>query len=317
MKKLSIFLIGILFSSLFSITDISVFGINDQNIETNFENIEINSKFNSQIVSTIHNVSLSEQITLVTNDESNDSNVSQQHIQSTKNVELNEKLSILENDKLDNLINYVKHNSEKLTILERVYPNRIRENTKIDFNEITLSHITLKQIVNNYDIDNLINKQSLNVNLDIIKYLVPTIYIFDFVQNNNVFSNNNDALVAFIQNVISIVDENDQYFFVLLVPLSGYILLRTESRNINFINTRLVSSSILTIILMSSAIMTPFSIGSNYWGIAYAEEFSFSGIIDDANNNLELNTVTIQPINATSIQPINATSIQPINATSI
>ncbi|MBI5860155.1 MAG: hypothetical protein HZB73_05665, partial [Nitrosarchaeum sp.] len=123
--------------------------------------------------------------------------------------------------------------------------------------------------------------------------------------------------IAFTQNVISIVDDNNQYFLVLLVPLSGYILLRTESRRINFINTRLVSSSILTIILISSVALTPFSIGSNYWGTAYAEEFSFSGIIKDANNNLKSNTVTTEPINSTSTEPINSTSTEPINSTSI
>ena len=267
----SLFLIGILFSSLFSITDISVFGINEQTVETNFKNIETNDKFNSQTTSTDHNVLLFEKVTIVTNNESNDDIVSQQQIQSTKNISLTEKLSILENDTLDNLINYVKHNSEKLTTLERIYPNRIRDNTKLDLDEIT-SSITLKQVVDNYNINDLISKQSLNVNLDLVKYSIPIFSIFDFVQNNNVLSNND--LVASTQNVLSVVDENNQYFLVLLVPLSGYILLRTESRNNNFINTRLASSSILTIILISSAVLTPFSIGSNYWGIAYAEEFS-------------------------------------------
>ena len=163
MKKSSLFLIAILFSSVFSIADISVFGINDQNIETNFNDIEINNNFNSQITSTDYNISLFESVTIVTTDESTDSNISQQQIQSTKNIKLTEKLSILQNDKLDNLINYVKHNSEKLTTLERVYPNRIRDNTKFDLNEIT-SAVTPK-LVDNYIIDNLISKQ-LNVNLD-------------------------------------------------------------------------------------------------------------------------------------------------------
>ncbi|MBI5860331.1 MAG: hypothetical protein HZB73_06610, partial [Nitrosarchaeum sp.] len=87
MKKLSLFLVGILFSSLFSITDISVFGVNDQNSETDLENIKVNDKFDSQIISTDHNVSLFEQVTLVTSDESSDSsNVSQPQIQSTKNI---------------------------------------------------------------------------------------------------------------------------------------------------------------------------------------------------------------------------------------
>ena len=88
MKKTSLFLIGILFLSLFSITDISAIGVNDLNIETNFKNIEINDKFNSQIDSTNHNIFLIEQLTIVTNDESNDSTISQQQIQSTKIIKL-------------------------------------------------------------------------------------------------------------------------------------------------------------------------------------------------------------------------------------
>ena len=303
MKKSPLFLIAILFSSLFSITDISVYGINDQTIETDFNDIETNDKFISQATSTDHNVLLFESVTITTNDETTDSDTSQQQIQSTKNVKLNEKLSILENDKLDNLINYVKHNSEKLVILERVNTNRIRDITKFD--EMTTSSIISKPIIDNYNISDLISKQLLNVNLNLVQYSIPTFSIFDFAQDNNIFSNNYDLLVASAQNIVSVADENNQYFLVLLVPLSGYILLRTESRNTNFINTRLASSSILTIILISSAVLTPFSIGSSYWGIAHADELSFGDAIEDISNNFESDTIpSADPINATSAEGI-------------
>ena len=172
-------------------TDVSVFGINDNIIETNFRDIEITDKI-LQTASTDHNVLLFESITIVTNDESNDSNVSQQQIQSTKNISLTEKLSMVQNDKLDNLINYVKHNSEKLAILER-FPNKIRDSTKFDLDEM-ISSVTSKQI-DNYNID-LISKQP----LDFVNS-IPTFSIFDFTQSNNIFSSSYDLVVS-IQNVL-------------------------------------------------------------------------------------------------------------------
>ena len=167
----------------------------------------------------------------MTNDELNASNISQQLIPSTKIIKLTETLLISENNKSYNIIPYLKHNSEKLTVLERIYPNRIRDNIKFDFDEITLSSITPKQIIDNSNTDDLISKQSLNVNLDIVKYSIPTFLIFDFVQNNNdVFSNSHNLLDGFTHNTIPDANKNNQYLLVLLVPLSGYILLRTESR---------------------------------------------------------------------------------------
>jgi hypothetical protein len=58
---------------------------------------------------------------------------------------------------------------------------------------------------------------------------------------------------------------------LLLVPLSGIILVKTEFSVIRFEHKYF--ASVLAIILISSAVVTPLSISNNYWNYAYADEF--------------------------------------------
>ncbi|MGI0064133.1 MAG: LamG-like jellyroll fold domain-containing protein, partial [Nitrosopumilaceae archaeon] len=72
--------------------------------------------------------------------------------------------------------------------------------------------------------------------------------------------------------VYQIVDPNQPTLLVLLIPLVGLVLIRNENDRIKFYNIQKFVSFIFAIILISSAVITPFSYSVMYWGRAFAEE---------------------------------------------
>src|SRR3972149_9806058 len=72
--------------------------------------------------------------------------------------------------------------------------------------------------------------------------------------------------------VYQIVDPKNPTLLVLLIPLVGLVLIRNENDKIKFYNIQKIVSLIFAIILISSAIITPFSYSVMYWGYAFAEE---------------------------------------------
>jgi hypothetical protein len=68
------------------------------------------------------------------------------------------------------------------------------------------------------------------------------------------------------------VDPNQPTLLVLLLPLAGLVLIRTDNDKIKFYHIQKIVSFIFAIILISSAVITPFSYSVMYWGRAFAEE---------------------------------------------
>src|SRR5574337_2210542 len=76
---------------------------------------------------------------------------------------------------------------------------------------------------------------------------------------------------------------------VLMVPLSGYILLRSEEEKIK-LNKNQIFSFCFIFILVSSSAVTPFAISQNYWGMAFAEQQNqTSGINNTVSNGTAAN----------------------------
>src|SRR3990172_6995119 len=72
--------------------------------------------------------------------------------------------------------------------------------------------------------------------------------------------------------VYQIVDPNQPTLLVLLIPLIGIVLIRNENDKIKFYNIQKIVSFIFAVILISSAVITPFSYSVMYWGRAFAQE---------------------------------------------
>ena len=157
------------------------------------------------------------------------------------------------------------------------------------------------------------NKITENENYSILPYL--TLIELNSLSNNNLhFTENEIISVTSIENWESILP------LLIIAPLSSLFLVKSINPQIRSSTLHKSIVYFLVIVLVSSTISTPLAISQNYWGIVYAEEFSFDGIIEDSKNNLESNSTSTEPIttgiNSTSTEPIttgiNSTSTEPI-----
>ncbi|GBL41519.1 hypothetical protein EMGBD3_08870, partial [Nitrosarchaeum sp.] len=97
----------------------------------------------------------------------------------------------------------------------------------------------------------------------------------------------------------------DGHLVLIFIPFIGFLFFKLEYGKISIVRSRSSLSSFLVILLIFSAFSSPFTISSNYYSSAYAEEFSFSGIMnDDLINHLNSNNgvkVTIEPLLASDV----------------
>ena len=128
----------------------------------------------------------------------------------------------------------------------------------------------------------------------------------------------NSQLIEYDQFNLNSLSFSDSEFLLftnngvllLLVPLSGYILIRIESPRTKLAEFRKPLCYSFVLLILSSGIITPLSISDNYWNDAFAEEML-------SNSNITTNTTTIVPTNTTTIVPTNTTTIVPTNTTTI
>jgi len=239
-------------------------------------------------------------------------------------VSLHEKLSVT-SDHNESSIIVIKHNSERKAMMERIIekPNKLKlfqANSKLTSSSI----INYDQNIVNDELDFTISASSFE------KSPLPIYQIINIVKPTNLFYNfetfmltNENGLTEINFDSIQIFNSDDPIFLILLAPLAGFILIRYDNTQIKFYQIKQFFTFTLIVILVSSAVITPMSVSSSYWGIAYAEEFSFEGIIDDSKNNFNNSTEPIIESNSTSIEPVivsNTNSTEPIivsNSTSI
>ncbi len=210
------------------------------------------------------------------------------------NIVLTEKLSVVDSDDFEQLL-ILKTTADKHATLERIFDRnniyKISDNKNSKFNNYILNN----EIDSNYKFDLYFKFRNLN-------YLILNL--------ENIFENNNQQNMG-INTFYDILVEPDpnsssvsSLFLIFIMSFAGFVLLQT---NVNYTkNTRKFLCLSLFIILSSSAVIGPLSISNSYWGMAYAEEFSFDGIIEDVQNNLDSNATSTEPL------PVNATSTEPI-----
>ncbi|AFS79937.1 hypothetical protein NKOR_00055 [Candidatus Nitrosopumilus koreensis AR1] len=225
-------------------------------------------------------VNLSEQVGITTNDFLNsiDKEKSEHH-----SIHLVETVGVISQNELPSEIHFVKSIDEKQTMMERIWnAEKIR--------------YTSKQVKTSYS-QFQINNELIYVNNDLIfEQQIPD-HGFDFYVLDNVDT-------AIIQYVGGLSDEDTSLSFLSLVlfPIAAFSLFQIENRENRITNTRKMFSAFFVVLLVSTVAITPLSISSSYWGIAYAEEFSFEGLIDDVNNTIPSDSTYIE--NSTDVEPI-------------
>src|SRR5438445_11340771 len=110
-----------------------------------------------------------------------------------------------------------------------------------------------------------------------------------FIQPNSIKNN-------IITSVSDVTDPKNPTIILLLVPLVGYILIRSKETRSQFFKPRQALSFCFIVILISSIVITPLSISSAYWH-AYAEDI----------NNTKSESVSAQHTSAAVQQTSNAT----------
>ncbi len=109
----------------------------------------------------------------------------------------------------------------------------------------------------------------------------------------NSISNNLGNSISSFGNIIS--SQNNPTLLVVLLPLSGYILIRSENDRIKIKNTRQFFCLFFIVLLMSSTAITPLSISHSYWGMAFADGTEPNNDTISSNSTVPTNSTT--PIN--------------------
>ncbi|HET6458877.1 MAG TPA: LamG domain-containing protein, partial [Nitrosopumilaceae archaeon] len=143
-----------------------------------------------------------------------------------------------------------------------------------------------------------------------IAFVKPISDISLIAQNNIILSytNSNSLENDIIRLAHDVTDIKNPTILLLLVPLSGYILFRSEEEKFQFFNTRKILSFCFIVILISSTVVTPISVSPGFLSSVYAE--TMNGTSTNATNSVE-NNVTL-PLQSTS----NTTQIGPQSETS-
>ncbi len=221
-----------------------------------------------------------------------------------------------------NSINIIKQNSDTKTTMDRIWNfDRIRftgrsivsENTLWNQEshtgkllDLTKTESYIYTPINN-EIKNTLTAQSNNISsIDLIAKDIQLNFQLD-VKSFFLISNSIDEnLLGLVHDAIHV---NNPTMFLLLMPLSGYILIRAENGKLQF-NKKRVSSFCFIIIIVISAFTTPLLTSENYWGMAFAQESNYtqtnSSLITTMTNSIS--DITISSLNTSITAPASNVS---------
>ncbi|KEQ57391.1 Concanavalin A-like lectin/glucanase protein [Marine Group I thaumarchaeote SCGC AAA799-N04] len=287
------------------LTTIPVDGFSDQSTESLiFENP---NKSSTPKIVTHHTLSFHEKIAMNTdNAKNNSSDVLGSSYSSHKEIKFNEKLQLTVSQLDEKILNFGIVSNDRIAILDRINDKQSRAS-------FTTSGLKLSEVEN-------------SVVEELFAIQLPVGLELEQIQFNKLFEDISDSLVP-IQSLLIISSEvNDDssqlgntvlVFFI--APIIGYVLLRSEKEKLQFYEVKKFFSIFVLVIMSSTILLMPLSVSSSYWGMAYAEEFSFDGIIDDHQNSLISNATSVESTteltNATTTELTNATTTELTNAT--
>ena len=183
-------------------------------------------------------------------------------------IHLYDEVNILSQSIDNNFI--VIHQSFNLTTFDRIF-----ERTKIGLikNNIMIKNL-IENILDEGKLESIVLESSMLELID--TNVLDRLSWFDLYASEPFIVDTDPSVIIqdWSYSNASIDYQYNPLIVLLLVPLSGIILVKTEFSVIRFEHKYF--ASILVIILISSAVITPLSISNNYWGYAYADEFNES-----------------------------------------
>jgi len=188
-------------------------------------------------------------------------------------IDLEKQQTIFENKQIieqNDLTQKLKHSF--ITLHESISIQTNDENKNSELQSVQHDDIIISSLTNEHQYQQSYNNLELEIDQRISTPLI------DFSISENLFDipyesvdEINDQLIDTI-NSMSNVD--NPMFMLLVLPLAGFILIRIENEKLNYNDLKRVFCFVFITILISSTVITPLSISSAYWGVAYAEDFS-------------------------------------------
>jgi len=258
-------------------------------------------------------VSLTESIKFRTDD--NNQGLQNDQVQNIstpkKSVSLLDNL-VIQTDHVDQKIVMIiaKENPQSITSIEKLANvERVRftgRSIVVDSVPSTIPYGSSK-LFHEISVDILDSKQVSNLDHELYSLLQSTHEIILGI--NNEFVTIAGVVDQFGNDVSSLAhyaSANNSTLLVLLLPLSGYILIRSENDRIKIKNPRQFFCLFFIVILMSSTAITPLSISGSYWGMAFADDTTPSNGTTPSNDTTPGPSIPIQNQSST-INPQNIT----------
>ncbi|MEK6528694.1 MAG: hypothetical protein AABZ36_07435, partial [Nitrospirota bacterium] len=162
--------------------------------------------------------------------------------------------------------------------------DRIFERKKIEIHSIKIVQLDILSIsepVN--DLFDYLSKQSIDLLL-----FGDTIY-----QSEKISSTNHDAATYLLvqqqnTNVLWQDSKIQSNYIILLIPLVATVLINSEHSKFNKQTAKKSLSCVFIIILLSTAVSTPISISSSYYGMAFAETPATNSTLPELSTNSTL-----------------------------
>ncbi|MDE1830493.1 MAG: hypothetical protein KGI25_09240, partial [Thaumarchaeota archaeon] len=213
-------------------------------------------------------------------------------------VSLSEKISLTVDDQNQNLVSIVKQNSEIQTTFDRIWNfDRIRISEKGITRDIAWNHqsneINLFNFMESQELSFVKTVASLENNFKKSTYeqLIGNVeknISLPHPQNAKIISENIISQNGFWEFVHDTISPNDPVIFLILVPFSAYLLVKSENDEIRIYNSRKILSLFFMFIIISSVVATPVSLSPSFIAAAYAAESNQTvdtTVNSTANNN--------------------------------
>ncbi len=243
-------------------SDQEIFSITSENSLNNFElNIYEETIMG---VSQYHKITLKEEFLI--NDQKNNENNNQKELKSYTML-LKEEIKIFDNKQLNNFFIIPNFNSFDVTTLEIIFK-------KSKIHRTQSQSITLDILSNNYLKNNFIE----NINPFLTTLSFQSFFSLFEIKQINLSENTSPTKFLDLQTNSKSIDflSDEQYIGILFViPIAGLALAYAENTRFKIKKIYSIPKYFLIFILLSTFVVNPLLISSSYWGIVYAEEFSF------------------------------------------
>jgi len=236
---------------------------------------------------TRYHISLSENVGISENDQSDQNKNIQETTIKQNSVFLSEKIGIQSGNNYKTSLSQIKHNSDQMAIMERIFektkPTRISGTNYLQNNGLSLTLL-----------DNENDESDGSTKFGFLDMAAHGEYwpIIEQSQSAYATAQVGQILVTFsdqaetneiLANLGTIITIDRTSTLMLLLPVTALIFIHSENQRFEFYNFRRIFSFIFIIILLSSGVITPLSISSLYWPHAYAQEFDESVSVVSTN----------------------------------